>query len=175
LKKPLGKARVVIAGLTKLSKFVNKEKAPKGFDFRKIMTKILLKGTHRAIADFHFKTLYVGMMHFQDAWNYDLERLQRCCVHYVVPDGRIIPFCAYNALPKYRAEIEEQFAMKAAKETLKKIAVSPVKKEKDSELDKEVEAEPEKPKPKEPEPEQKAKKPKRKLRRKKVKRVQSKL
>ena len=29
------------------------------------------------------------MMHFQDKYNEDLERLQRCDIHYVTPDLRI--------------------------------------------------------------------------------------
>lgn len=40
--------------------------------------------------------LSVSAMAFQDAWNLDLERLQGCCIHAVHPDGRLIPFCAYN-------------------------------------------------------------------------------
>lgn len=39
----------------------------------------------------------ITCMAFQDAWNLDLERLQRCSVH--VFDGqkrRLVPFCAYN-------------------------------------------------------------------------------
>lgn len=35
-------------------------------------------------------------MAFQDAWNLELERVSNCSVHIVAPDGRFIPFCAYN-------------------------------------------------------------------------------
>lgn len=35
-------------------------------------------------------------MAFQDAWNFDVERVKDCCIHVVSPDGRMIPFCAYN-------------------------------------------------------------------------------
>ena len=35
-------------------------------------------------------------MAFQDCWNIDLERLHECSLHVVSPDGKIIPFCAYN-------------------------------------------------------------------------------
>jgi uncharacterized radical SAM superfamily Fe-S cluster-containing enzyme len=49
-------------------------------------------------------------MHFQDSYNYDIERVKRCCIHYVVPDGRIIPFCAYNSGPTYRTQIESKFS-----------------------------------------------------------------
>nr|WP_328592849.1 radical SAM (seleno)protein TrsS [Oceanidesulfovibrio marinus] len=38
----------------------------------------------------------VSAMAFQDAWTLDLERVQGCCIHCVAPDGRLVPFCAYN-------------------------------------------------------------------------------
>ncbi|WP_319466298.1 radical SAM (seleno)protein TrsS [uncultured Pseudodesulfovibrio sp.] len=41
-------------------------------------------------------TLAVSAMAFQDAWTLDFERLKGCCIHTVSPDGRLIPFCAYN-------------------------------------------------------------------------------
>lgn len=41
-------------------------------------------------------TLCISGMAFQDVWNIDLERLKDCCIHTVAPDGKIIPFCAYN-------------------------------------------------------------------------------
>ncbi len=41
-------------------------------------------------------TLSVSAMAFQDAWTLDLERLRGCCIHVAHPDGRLIPFCAYN-------------------------------------------------------------------------------
>ncbi len=41
-------------------------------------------------------SFFVSGMAFQDAWNLDLERLRDCCIHIANPDGRLIPFCAYN-------------------------------------------------------------------------------
>lgn len=41
-------------------------------------------------------TFSISAMAFQDVWNLDLERLQGCCIHVVSPDGKLIPFCAYN-------------------------------------------------------------------------------
>jgi uncharacterized radical SAM superfamily Fe-S cluster-containing enzyme len=38
----------------------------------------------------------ISGMAFQDAWTLDLERLSDCCVHVASPDGRLVPFCAYN-------------------------------------------------------------------------------
>jgi len=50
----------------------------------------------RFIARAATHTLAVSAMAFQDAWTLDLERLKGCCIHIVSPDGRLIPFCAYN-------------------------------------------------------------------------------
>ena len=41
-------------------------------------------------------TLAVSGMLFQDAWNLDVKRLKSCYILEVSPDGRMIPFCAYN-------------------------------------------------------------------------------
>lgn len=38
----------------------------------------------------------ISAMAFQDADNLDLERLRGCCISVVSPDGKLIPFCAYN-------------------------------------------------------------------------------
>lgn len=40
-------------------------------------------------------TLCISGMAFQDAWNIDLDRLKRCCIHVVSPEKKLIPFCAY--------------------------------------------------------------------------------
>ncbi|MEI7847783.1 MAG: radical SAM (seleno)protein TrsS [Chloroflexota bacterium] len=41
-------------------------------------------------------TFCVSGMAFQDAWTLDLERLRDCYIHTASPDGRLVPFCAYN-------------------------------------------------------------------------------
>ena len=38
----------------------------------------------------------VSGMAFQDAWTLDLERLHRCHIFTVSPEGDLVPFCAYN-------------------------------------------------------------------------------
>ena len=54
----------------------------------------------RFIARTAAHTLAVSAMAFQDCWTLDLERLKGCCIHAVSPDGRLIPFCAYNLTSK---------------------------------------------------------------------------
>ncbi len=43
----------------------------------------------------------IGCHGMMDAWDFDLERARRCCVHEVTAEGKRIPFCLYNI--KYRA------------------------------------------------------------------------
>lgn len=42
------------------------------------------------------RILCISGMMFQDAWNIDLQRVRRCCVHVVVPDRGLVPFCLWN-------------------------------------------------------------------------------
>jgi uncharacterized radical SAM superfamily Fe-S cluster-containing enzyme len=40
----------------------------------------------------------VTITSFLDAYNFDLRRLVKCCVHHILPSGHVVPFCAYNVL-----------------------------------------------------------------------------
>jgi len=44
----------------------------------------------------------VLIMQFIDAWNFDVRAMKKSCVHIAQPDGRLIPFEAFNLL--YRDE-----------------------------------------------------------------------
>jgi uncharacterized radical SAM superfamily Fe-S cluster-containing enzyme len=57
------------------------------------------------------RPMLMACMHFQDAYNYQLDRVQRCLVHYAAPDGRIYPFCSYNSGPCHRKQVEARFAV----------------------------------------------------------------
>ena len=43
-------------------------------------------------------------MHFMDPYNFDIERVQKCAVHYATPDGKIVPFCTMNVLQRASTE-----------------------------------------------------------------------
>jgi len=60
---------------------------------------------------FTFRTLLVAGMHFMDSYNYDVERVKRCVIHYAAPNGKIYPFCAYNAGPEFRYKIEKKYSV----------------------------------------------------------------
>ncbi|MEM4904115.1 MAG: radical SAM protein, partial [Desulfurococcaceae archaeon] len=97
-----------------IRKFIDQDKAPREFDIYKILINIIVKRSYEALGELHYKLLFIGQMHFMDLYNYDIQRVQRCNVHYVVPDGRVIPFCAYNIFEDiYRDRImrEHGFAL----------------------------------------------------------------
>ncbi|MEM2970552.1 MAG: radical SAM protein, partial [Candidatus Bathyarchaeia archaeon] len=76
---------------------------------RKYIWTLLKTGSYNALGDIHRKMLMVSSMHFMDPYNFDLERVQRCCIHYAVPDGRIIPFCTMNSI--HRSKIEKNLGI----------------------------------------------------------------
>jgi uncharacterized radical SAM superfamily Fe-S cluster-containing enzyme len=96
-----GKAGAGTKLLLRLGSFIDKDKAPKGFSAGKIIYNALVKHDYSALGAFHKRSLFVGMMHFQDKFNYDIERVKRCCIHYAMTDGRIVPFCAFNVIPEW--------------------------------------------------------------------------
>jgi len=51
----------------------------------------------------------VVVQDFQDEWTLDVDKLRKCCVSQIVPDGRLIPFCAYNSVG-YREQVRAEQA-----------------------------------------------------------------
>jgi uncharacterized radical SAM superfamily Fe-S cluster-containing enzyme len=54
----------------------------------------------------------VAVKPFMDAYTYDQERAEECCVHVVRPGGRAVSFCRFNAIERGR---EEDVSRKGAK------------------------------------------------------------
>ncbi len=97
-----------------LKKYIHEDKMPEGLDtmsFLKLLSSVMGDESKQSLAKFSWKMMFVGGMHFQDLYNYDIERVKRCAIHYVVPDGRIIPFCAYNGGPTFREQVEKKFSV----------------------------------------------------------------
>jgi 7,8-dihydro-6-hydroxymethylpterin dimethyltransferase len=59
-----------------------------------------------ALAD---KAFMIVCQDFQDAYTLNVRQLKKCCVEQITPDGRLIPFCAYNSVG-YREQIREQLS-----------------------------------------------------------------
>ncbi len=106
--KSLARIKRLSSLIKALPKYIDTKKAPKSVDVKKLFINVLKDGTGEATKEFHRHTLFIGAMHFMDVYNIDLERVQRCGIHYATPDGRIIPFCTYNTI--HRAEIERKFS-----------------------------------------------------------------
>ena len=100
-----------------LRKFFHEEKAPQGLDFTKFLQTLqglTDKKYGRGESEskgFTYRTLMLAGMHFMDSYNYDVERVKRCVIHYAAPNGLIYPFCAYNSGPVYRERIEKEYSI----------------------------------------------------------------
>ena len=75
---------------------------------KQMLGNVLTRGTYTDLGKFVRKLVLVSAMHFMDPYNFDLARVQRCCIHYATPDGRIIPFCTMNNI--HRPEVEKKFS-----------------------------------------------------------------
>lgn len=109
---------LALAGaLSRLRRHFQAEAAPDGLSFEGFLALIdglRDKSVGRNRGDpvqRRYRALMVAGMHFMDNYNYDLERIRRCVVHYVAPDGRVYPFCSYNAGPTYRLRVEREFGI----------------------------------------------------------------
>ncbi|MFH0949411.1 MAG: radical SAM protein [Candidatus Aenigmatarchaeota archaeon] len=102
--------------LKKLNSFIDKDKQPKGLNIYKILYNALIKHSYDALGKLHKKSLFIGMMHFMDQYNYDTERVQRCDIHYAMPDNRIVPFCSFNVFPgRYRDKVQRKYSISSTK------------------------------------------------------------
>jgi 7,8-dihydro-6-hydroxymethylpterin dimethyltransferase len=98
--------------LLKLKSFIDDEKKPSNLNFGKLLFDALVKHDYSALGEFHVNSLFIGMMHFMDPYNYDQQRVERCNIHYAMPDGRIIPFCSFNVVPElYRDKVQNQYSV----------------------------------------------------------------
>jgi uncharacterized radical SAM superfamily Fe-S cluster-containing enzyme len=106
-----------ISAWNNLRKFFHEDKAPKDLTFNKFLQTLqgmTDKKYGRGEAEsggFTYRTLMLAGMHFMDSYNYDIERVKRCVIHYAAPNGLIYPFCAYNSGPVFRERIEKEFSI----------------------------------------------------------------
>ncbi len=48
--------------------------------------------------------LTISIKPFMDAWTYDQDRIDACCVHILDPEGEPVSFCEYNAIHRPRLD-----------------------------------------------------------------------
>jgi len=109
----INKYRAMLEGLKDLHSALRKDQSGRGAEIWRLIAQALISQNFDALREFHWNALFIGTMHFMDNYNYDTERVSRCCIHYATPDGRIIPFCAYNSGPVYREQVWRKFALPA--------------------------------------------------------------
>jgi len=63
----------------------------------------------RALRELEQRVFMVVVQDFQDAYTLNVRQLMKCCVEEITPDGRLIPFCAYNSVG-YREQVREQLS-----------------------------------------------------------------
>jgi uncharacterized radical SAM superfamily Fe-S cluster-containing enzyme len=113
LKRSRYRSITLLKSVLDLRKFIDKDKLPKNLNISKLLVKIFIKRNYEALGELHYNLLYIGAMHFMDLYNYDVLRVMRCNIHYLVPDGRLIPFCAFNVLNElYRDHVQERYKVK---------------------------------------------------------------
>jgi len=99
-----------------LKKHFKAEFAPPGLTFEKFIQTLQGFTDKKVGRDgmdgvYTYRTLLVAGMHFMDEYNYDIERVKRCLIHYAAPNGLLYPFCAYNAGPTFREKIEKKYSI----------------------------------------------------------------
>jgi uncharacterized radical SAM superfamily Fe-S cluster-containing enzyme len=111
----------ILQAVSSLRKHFHADRAPQGWGFGDFLEFI------RSFVDFRqqhsdkaaymrqlqkqrFATLLMASMHFQDHYNYELDRSRHCVILYAAPNGRFYPFCTWNSGPCHRYSVEQQFA-----------------------------------------------------------------
>src|SRR4051794_483843 len=62
-----------------------------------------------ALQEIGDKSFMIVIQDFQDPYTLNVKALMKCCVEEITPDGRLIPFCAYNSVG-YREQVREQLS-----------------------------------------------------------------
>ncbi len=106
----INKYKTLIEGINEMRVSLKNDKMNSTTVFWKIIAQTLVKHDFTALRDFHWNALFIGTMHFMDNYNYDTARVQRCCIHYATPNGKLIPFCTYNSGPVYREKVWNDYA-----------------------------------------------------------------
>jgi hypothetical protein len=79
-----------------------------------MLLSVLTKHDFQSLGNFQMKSVFLGMMHFQDEHTYDIKRVEKCDIHYAQPDGEVLPFCTFNVFPEiYRDKIQRQYSIPA--------------------------------------------------------------
>ena len=103
---------IAVKALLGVGRFIDKKKQPKSVNFVKLLMSLFLKHDFATMGKIQMKSLFLGMMHFQDEYTYDIHRVEKCDIHYAMPDGEVLPFCTFNVFPEvYRDKVQKQYSI----------------------------------------------------------------
>jgi len=80
------------------------------FTLMKSILRMFVSPSYQSLGPIRRRIFLLGCMAFMDQYNFDVNRVRRCVVHYITPNLEVIPFCAYNNV--HRKDTEEQYATK---------------------------------------------------------------
>jgi uncharacterized radical SAM superfamily Fe-S cluster-containing enzyme len=80
------------------------------FTLMKAILKMFVSPSYQSLGPIRRRIFLLGCMAFMDQYTFDVNRVKRCVVHYVTPNLKVIPFCAYNNI--HRKNTEENYASK---------------------------------------------------------------
>ncbi len=80
------------------------------FTLMRSILKMHISPSYQSLGPLRRRIFLLGCMAFMDQYNFDVNRVRRCVIHYVTPKLKVIPFCAYNNI--HRIETEENYAQK---------------------------------------------------------------
>jgi 7,8-dihydro-6-hydroxymethylpterin dimethyltransferase len=52
------------------------------------------------LSETHVKAIFIHG--FMDEYDFEVSRIRKCCTHYALPDGRLMPGCAYNNIHRFK-------------------------------------------------------------------------
>ncbi|HSQ49265.1 MAG TPA: hypothetical protein VLL96_06265, partial [Candidatus Deferrimicrobiaceae bacterium] len=83
------------------------------FTLMKSILSMHMDPSYKSLGKIRRRIFLLGCMAFMDSYNFDVNRVRRCVVHYITPDKKIIPFCAYNNV--HRVAIEKEYTKRQKK------------------------------------------------------------
>jgi uncharacterized radical SAM superfamily Fe-S cluster-containing enzyme len=62
----------------------------------KAVLKMHVAPSYASLAGIRKRIFLVGCMAFMDQFNFDINRVRKCVIHYITPDLQLVPFCVFN-------------------------------------------------------------------------------
>lgn len=136
-KLPFLKKISIFHAMRSLKKHFHSDKSPGGWTFDNFLDFVNgffeFSNQHEDKAGFmtdlrrqRFGTILMAAMHFQDVYNYEIDRSRHCIVLYGAPNGRFYPFCTWNSGPCHRYDVEKAYS-KSLRETKKALPIVDMK------------------------------------------------